>query len=218
MNQAFEDHQVQAQQDDDVFARPANEVVIQRVATRLRERNIDVVVVDDGEQAREVVLDCLPPGAEVHSARSRTLEDTGIYEAIHDVSRYAPLRPRYTKMDRRTQARAIRKLIGSPDFMVGSVTAVTQDGLLVVVSASGSQLGPYADGAGKVILVIGSQKIVPDLEAAYRRARGYALEQEDRRARASGTRGAFVGKTLIIEHEWVDGRVTVALVRKPVGI
>src|SRR6266566_3402590 len=55
------------------FAALASEEIIQRVAERMRERNIEVVVVDDGDQARKVVLERLPEGAEVHSGKSKTL-------------------------------------------------------------------------------------------------------------------------------------------------
>jgi hypothetical protein len=200
------------------FADPASEETIQRVAERMRERNIEVVVVDDGDQARKVVLERVPEGAEVHSAKSKTLQDAGIFEAIHDESRYNALRPRMFKMDRQTQAREIRKLIASPDFMLGSVNAVTEDGVLLVASASSSQLGPYANTAGKVILVVGSQKIVPDLETALKRIRQYVLPWEDAQVRKVLNVGSFVGKLLIIEREWVNGRMTVILVRKPIGI
>ena len=141
----------------EVFADPASEETIQRVAQRIRERNIEVVVVDDGDQARKEVLERLPEGAEVHSAKSQTLKDAGIFDTIHDESRYDALRPRYLKMNRKTQAREIRKLIAAPDFMLGSVNAVTEEGILVVTSASAGQIGPYASSAGKVILVVGSQ-------------------------------------------------------------
>lgn len=132
---------------------PASAETIQRVAQRLREHNIEVVVVDDGDRAREVVLERLPEGAEVHSGKSKTLQEAGIFDAIQDTSRYDPLRPRHLKMDRQTQAREIRKLIAAPDFMLGSVNAITEDGVLVATSASSSQIGPYANTAGKVILV-----------------------------------------------------------------
>src|SRR6266545_5067286 len=128
----------------------------------MRQRNIAVLVVDDGAAASKLVLEQLPDRAEVHSAKSKTLQDAGIFDAIHDPSRYDALRPRIFKMDRQTHAREIRKLIAGPDFMLGSVNAVTQEGVLVAASASASQLGPYASTAGKVILVVGSQKIVPD--------------------------------------------------------
>jgi len=200
------------------FADSASEEIIQRVAERMRERNIQAVVVDDGDEARKVVLEQLPEGAEVHSGKSKTLQDAGIFDAIHDPSRYDALRPRVFKMDRRTQAREIRKLISGPDFMLGSVNTVTQEGVLVAASASSSQLGPYASTAGKVILVVGSQKIVPDLETALRRIREYVLPWEDAQVRKAMNIGSFVGKILIVEREWVDGRMTVILVRQPIGI
>jgi len=200
------------------FAAPASEETIQRVAERMRERNIEVVVVEDGDRAREEVLERLPEGAEVHSGKSKTLQDAGIFDVMNDVSRYDALRPRIFKMDRQTQAREIRKLISGPDFMLGSANAITEDGVLVVASASASQLGPIASTAGKVILVVGSQKIVPDLETALRRIRHYVLPWEDAQVRKVMNIGSFVGKLLLVEREWVNGRMTVILVRQPIGI
>jgi len=200
------------------FEAPAPEEAIQRVAEKIRERNIEVVIVDDGMEARRVVLERLPHGAEVHSAKSKTLQDAGIVDAVQVPDQYDALRPRYLKMDRQTQAREIRKLIAGPDFMLGSVNAVTESGVLVAASATASQIGPYANTAGKVILVAGSQKIVPDLETALRRIREYVLPWEDAQVRKTVPTGSFVGKILIVEREWVAGRVTVILVRKPIGI
>ena len=200
------------------FTIPASEETIQRVAERMRERNFAVVIVDGADAAREAVLARLPEGAEVHSAKSQTLQDAGIFEAIHDPSRYDALRHRYVKMDRRTQAREIRKLMAAPEYVLGSVNAITEDGVLVTASATASQLGPYANTAGKVILVVGSQKIVPDLETALRRVRAYVLPWEDAQLRQAMRGGSFVGKILCVEREWVDGCITVVLVRRPIGI
>jgi hypothetical protein len=139
MTQISEYPENQAHQESrKVFTLPASEATIQHVAKKLRERNIEVVVVDDGEQARSVVLERLPQGAEVHSARSKTLEDTGIYTAIHDIGHYAPLRHQNMRLNRRSEARAIRKLVASPDYILGSVNAITHDGVLIVASASAS--------------------------------------------------------------------------------
>jgi hypothetical protein len=204
--------------DSDSFTTPASEETLQRVAAKLQERNIEVVVVDDGDDARKLVLERLPKGAEVHSGKSKTLQEAGIFDLILDPSQYDALRNRYMKMDRQTQGREIRKLIAGPDFMLGSVNAVTEDGILVAASATASQLGPYASTAGKVILIVGSQKIVPDLETALRRIREYVLPWEDAQVRKMIPTGSFVGKILIVEREWVTGRMAVVLVRKPVGI
>ena len=196
----------------------ASEETLQRVAEKIRERNIDVVIVDDGDEARQVVLERVPKGAEVHSSKSKTLQDAEIFDVIQASGQYDALRPRYLKMDRQTQAREIRKLIAGPDFMLGSVNAITEDGVLVAASATASQLGPYANTAGKVILVVGSQKIVPDLETALRRIREYVLPWEDAQVRKVMPSGSFVGKILIVEREWASGRMTVILVREPIGI
>ncbi len=200
------------------FEAPALEETIQRVAEKIRERNIEVVIVNNGDEARHAVLERLPKGAEVHSGKSKTLQDAGIVDAIQEPGQYDALRPRYLKMDRQIKAREIRKLIAGPDFMLGSANAVTESGVLVAASATASQIGPYAGTAGKVILVVGSQKIVPDLETALRRIREYVLPWEDAQVRKTVPTGSFVGKILIVEREWATGRMTVILVRKPIGI
>ena len=201
-----------------IFTTPATERTLQRVVAKLMERNVEGVIVDTGEEARKLVLERLPEGAEVHSGKSKTLQDAGILDAIQDQGHYEALRPRYLKMDRKPQAREIRKLIAGPDYMLGSVNALTEDGILIAASATGSQLGPYAGTSGKVILVVGSQKIVPDMETALRRIRDYVLPWEDLQVRPLVPGGSFVGKILIIEREWISGRIEVILVRKPIGI
>ena len=176
------------------YADPVSETTLERVADRIRERNIEVVIVNDGEEARRAVLERIPKGAEVHSGKSKTLKDAGIFDALQDPEQYNVLRNKSMKMDRKTQAHEIRKLVASPDFMLGSVNAITEDGVLVAASATASQLGPYASTAGKVILVVGSQKIVPDLETAFRRIREYVLPWEEEQVQKAASIGTFVGK------------------------
>ena len=206
---------IQIQQD---FTAPASETTLQRVAGRMRERNIEVLIVNSAAEARQVVLERIPKGAEVHSSKSKTLQDSGIFDALQDQDLYNALRHQSMKMDRKTQGREIRKLLAAPDFMLGSVQAITEAGILVDVSATGSQIGPYASTAGKLVLVVGSQKIVPDLEAAFRRIREYVQPWEDAQVRKAVNMETYVGKILIIEREWLAGRMTVILVREPLGI
>ena len=122
------------------------------------------------------------------------------------------------KMDRQTQGREIRKLAAAPDYMLGSVHAITETGDLVVASASASQLGPYASGAGRVILVVGVQKIVRNLDEALRRIEQRVFPYEDTMVRERLNTGTFIGKILIIRREWIAGRVIVILVREPLGV
>jgi L-lactate utilization protein LutC len=200
------------------FVTPATEETLQQVAERMRERNIEVVIVNNGEEARQAALERIPKGAEVHSGKSKTLLDSGIFDAIMDPDRFNALRHQMLKMDRKTQGKEIRKLIAAPDFMLGSVNAITEAGVLVIASATSSQIGPYSNTAGKLLLVVGSQKIVPDLEAAFRRIREHVQPWEEEQVRKAANMGTFVGKILIIEREWVKERMTVILVREPIGI
>ncbi len=182
------------------------------------ERNgITVKDVDSGEEARQAVLAQLPVGAEVFNNTSRTLELIGLAQDIERSGLYQPLRPRLYQMDREMQAREMRQLSAAPDWVVGSVHAVTAEGSLVVASASGSQLGPIVSGAGHVTLVIGAQKIVPDLSAALRRVYEYCFPLEDARARQAYGVSSGVNNVLVINKAVVPGRITVILVNQRVG-
>ena len=104
-----------------------------------------------------------------------------------------------------------------PDVVVGSVSAVTEDGVLVAASASGSQLPAYAGGAGQVIWVVGAQKIVPDLAAALWRIEAYAYPLEDVRTRATYGQPSAINTLLIARAEPLPGRTTVLLLREAIG-
>ena len=133
------------------FAQLATDARIGAAAAALKGNGISSLIVDSGEQARAVVRSILPVGAEVFNNTSRTLEAIGVAEDIERSGQYQPLRPRLYQMDREMQTREIRQLGAAPDFVVGSVHAVTEDGSLLIASASGSQLGPLVSGAGHVI-------------------------------------------------------------------
>jgi L-lactate utilization protein LutC len=199
------------------FAQPASEAMLQAVAERLRERNFETIIVANAAEAKAAVMERIPDGVEVHSGKSKTLEDIGVFSELMASDRYDFVRKRTSKMDRKTQAREIRKLGASPDVMLGSVQALTEAGQLVVASASGSQIGPYASGAGTLILVVGSQKIVPDLDTALRRITEHVQPYEDARLREQIGIGTKLTRILILEREFYPGRTTVVLVREPVG-
>jgi len=86
-----------------------------------------------------------------------------------------------------------------------------------LASASGSQLGPYATGAGKAIWVVGSQKIVSDVDTAMRRLQYYSYPLEDARLREAYGMPSALLKVLLINGDWPAGRSTVVLVREPIG-
>jgi len=185
-------------------------------SVRLEERGFSVEVVDDADAARHAVLAHIPERASVMTNPSVTLEETGIAQAIDDGAAYDSARTRLLALDRSTQLKQIKAIIGQPDFALGSVHAITHDGALVIASALGSQLASYAFGAAKVIFVVGAQKLVPHLDAAYERIYEHCLELEDARAFAAYGQGSRIGKILEI-HQEDPGRIHVILIRQKVG-
>ena len=199
------------------FATLADNARVARTARALEANGMTVLRAADSADAKQIVLNLIPAGSSVHHGASETLETTGIREAIEKSGRYEPVRPMIFSMDRKTQADEIRRLTASPDVMLGSVHAVTETGSLLTASMGGSQLGPYAAGAGKVILVVGTQKIVADLDEGLRRIEEYALPLEDARAQSAYGVHSAVNKVLIINREITPGRITVVFVDEVLG-
>jgi len=160
--------------------------------TALEANGFTVLRASDAAAAKRIVLALIPDSSPVHQGASQTLDVLGITDEI-------------------------RRLGAAPDVMLGSVHAVTETGSLLAASMSGSQLGPYVSGAGRVILVVGTQKIVPDLEQGLLRINEYAWRLEDARAQAAYGIHSAVNKVVIINREITPGRITVVLVDEVLG-
>ena len=199
------------------FTKLASDEQIERVVKALEANNIHAIVAKNGEEARKLVLQLVPLGAEVYANISKTLETIGIAEEIDKSGRYEAVRPKVFALDRKTQADEMRVLRARPTYLVGSVHAITENGQILTASNGGSQLAPYAYGAGKVILVVGVQKIVKDLNEGFRRIEEYSYPLEDGRLRATLGMPSHIGKILIVNREILPDRTTVILVKEELG-
>jgi LUD domain len=199
------------------FSTVVEDARVQRAAKALEANGITVLRASNAAEAKRIVLDLIPEGSEVHQGASETLAATGITAEIEESGRYQPVRPRIRSMDRATQADEIRRVSASPAVMLGSVHAVTETGSLLTASMGGSQLGPYASGAGRVILVVGTQKIVSDIDEGLRRINEYSFPLEDARIEAAYGIHSRVNKVLIINGEITPGRITVVFVDEALG-
>ena len=199
------------------FATTPDDDRVKRTAAALEANGITVFRAADVAEARQLILGLIPDGAQVHHGASQSLDVSGVTAEIEKSGRYEPLRSRIWSMDRATQADEIRRLTASPEVMLGSVHAVTETGSLMAASLSGSQLGPYVGGAGRVILVVGTQKIVSDLQEGLRRINEYSYPLEDARAQAAYGINSAVNKVLIINREIAPGRITVVFVDEVLG-
>jgi LUD domain len=201
---------------DPRFAVPAGRARLDRAAAALRERGFIAEVVTSLSEARDRVLSLLPSDGSVFTALSETLRLSGIAEAIDESGRFRSVRAELSESDPTKRFIELIQVGATPDVVVGSVHAVTEDGQLLIASGSGSQLGPYAAGARQAIWVVGAQKVVPDLTTAFERVHRYSYPLEDARFRRAAGLPSSVAKLLLIERE-MPGRGTVILVEQPVG-
>ncbi len=194
----------------------ADEKTIKRTVEALRSNGFEVYVAENGEQAKRKVLEIIPAGAEVMNMTSMTLEAINLASEITDSNRFNSVRERLTAMSE-TQAQEKRRLGAAPEWAIGSVHAVTEDGHLLIASRTGSQLPAYAYGAAHVIWVIGTQKIVRNTDEGIKRIFEHSFPLEDKRARKAYGVGSGVDKILIINKEIQQGRLTVILVKEKLG-
>ena len=199
------------------FAKLAGDEQIQRTVQALEANNIHAIVAADGPEAKRMFFELIPEGAEVFLGASVTLEKLGIKDEIEKSGRFDALRPKMFAMDRATQGREIRKLCGAPDYAAGSVHAVTLSGHVLIASLTGSQLAPYASSAGKVIWVVGAQKLVKDLEEGLRRIQEYCYPLEDAHLRGLTKMSSGVNKILIVRRELRPDRTTMIIVKEQLG-
>ena len=200
-----------------LFTDPAPAERLERAAAALTAHGFTVEILDDAAAARARVRELIPEGASVYTSASETTRLSGVREDINDSGRYEAVGPRVMAMNRETEFDDIRRLIAGPDFVVGSVAALTETGSIVVASASGSQLPAYAGGAGRAIWIVGAQKVVPDLSTALQRVEEHCLPLESERAQAFYGQPSAVNRLLIMNAEAYPGRVTVLLLREAIG-
>ena len=144
-----------------LFANPAPAQGLERAAAALTAHGFTTEILDDAAAARTRIKDLIPQAASVFTSASETLRLSGIDADINTRRRYQAVKPRVLAMDRVTGADDIRRLLASPNVVVGSVAAVTETGSLVAASGSGSQLPAYAGGAARRIWIVGAQRWCP---------------------------------------------------------
>lgn len=196
----------------------ATDGAIEKTIAALKENGISSMVVGSVAEAKSAALSLIPKQSEVMTMTSITLDKTGIETAINVSGEYNAVKPKLYALDRTTQGSEMQKMGAAPDYAIGSVHAVTEDGKLIVASNTGSQLPAYAYGSSHVVFVVGAQKIVPTLDDAMDRIYQYVLPLESERAHAAyGVPASNVSKLLIITKEVNPARITVVFIKESVG-
>lgn len=195
----------------------ADDQTIEKTIKALKANNIDAEVVATGEEAKKKVLALIPQGAEVMNMTSVTLDTISAAQEIMESGRYNAVRKKLMSMDRKTQGLEMQKLGASPEYAVGSVHAVTEDGKVLIASNSGSQLPAYVYGSAHVVWVVGTQKIVKDLDSGIKRIYEHSFPLELERAKKAYGITSFVSKLLIINKEQTPKRIHLIFVKRLLG-
>lgn len=197
------------------------------VKKALEKNGMEACVVKTGDAARRKALSMIKKGASVGLGGSRTADEIGLLDALRrgDYDLFDQYAPRLSKKD---SLEARKKGIGARYFVSGS-NAITEDGKIVNVDGMGNRLAGFCFGPEKVILVVGRNKIVRDVESAIERVRNVAAPMNAKRF-GLNTPCARTGRcndcdspqricslTLIIEKQKVAGRISVILINQDLG-
>lgn len=202
----------------DKWNKLADKNIIEKTIQSLKANGINSELVENKEEARKRVLALIPHGVEVMTMTSVTLDAIGVVKEIEESGKLNSVKKKLHNMDRKTQGREMQRIGAAPEYALGSVHAVTEDGSILIASNSGSQLPAHSYGADKVIFVVGTQKIVKNIDEGMKRIYEHSLPLESERAKkAYGVSGSFVSKILIINREIKQDRIHLIFVNEVLG-
>ncbi|MEK9200500.1 MAG: lactate utilization protein [Patescibacteria group bacterium] len=190
---------------------------IQKTIESLSKNGFTAELAPDSTTAVNRVKELIPAGSEVMTMTSVTLDTIGLADLLNKAP-YVSVRDQISALPKEA-AKQRRQLGTAPDYAVGSVHAVSEEGQIFVASNTGSQLPAYLYGAAHVIWVVGTQKIVPDQKAALDRIYTDVLSKESARANTAYgiTTGSHVSKLVIFDREIKPGRIHLIFVPETLG-
>ncbi len=191
---------------------------LEKTRAALESRGIHTELVNTRGEALERLAAMIPSGVEVMTGSSRTLDEIGFTDRLKlGEHGWKNLKAEIlSEKDAQKQMELRRRSIFS-EYFLGSVQAVTEDGEVVVASASGSQLAAYAFGAKNIIWVVGTQKVVKDLEEAIKRVKERAFPLENERMKGLGYPGSMIGKILLFERVSPMQKANLIFVKESLG-
>jgi LUD domain len=195
---------------------------IHRTIEALQTRGVKGFLVETKEEALNQIQSMIPAGASVMTGASVTLQQIG-FEALLIEGKHAwrNIKGEILAEKDPTKQTVLRKQGTLADYFLGSVHAITENGEILIASATGSQLSAYAYSSPNIIWIAGAQKITPTLESAFQRVRNYVLPLEDQHMKQLHGKdaGSFIGKLLIFEREapYLHRNVNIILVNETLG-
>jgi L-lactate utilization protein LutB len=208
----------EAQVDSDKWNQQPSASVLAQAVENIQRRGMAVIRAQNGEIALETLKDVIPPGAQVMSSASTTLLEIGYDEHVNsNRSLWNDLHRAIIAENDEQKRHELRRKSVTAEYFISGVNAIAQSGEIVACDKSGSRVGAWAFAAGHLILVSGTNKIVPTLGDALRRVREYAYPLENVRAKEAYGTPSQLGKWVILANEETEGRVTLILIDESLG-
>jgi hypothetical protein len=152
---------------------------VERTINALKKNNFEALFVSDSKAALEEVMKRIPDGATVGVGGSVTLVQTGLLNALGN-RKIKLIWPAQQAKSIEERLDLIRNSFSS-DIFLTSTNAVTEDGKLFNVDATGNRVGAMFIGPKKVIVLSGVNKIVKDIEAAEKKVKEWIAPQNAKR-------------------------------------
>lgn len=184
------------------FKTLASQETINQTIKALGEHNFNAVLVNTKEEALEKIKQMIPEGVSIMNGSSETLREIGYIDLLKSGNhKWNNLHDAVLKETDPEKQAKLRKESVLSDFYLGSAHAVSQTGEIVIASNTGSQLPHLVFTSPNIILVVGAQKITPDLNSALQRIEEYVIPLEDKRMMGVYGFGTTYAKTLILRKE-----------------
>ena len=191
---------------------------INKTVEAIKERGINVVIVENKKQSLEKIIELIPKGAEVSNGSSTTLDEIGFINYLESGKHnWKNLHAEILKEKDMAKQMDLRRKSVTAEYFLGSVNAIAKTGELIACDASGSRVTAYPFAAKNLILVSGMQKITENLNEAIKRVREYVYPLENKRAKEAYGMTSTIGKWVIIEREIIPNRTTLILVKEKLG-
>ncbi len=141
---------------------------MEEIIKNLRANGFEVIPVKDGEEALKTAKKYFAHVRSVGLGGSVTVQEIGLLSWLRKQGSFQ-LFDQYEEgitMEENVERRRKGLLA---DIFVSSSNAVTRSGYLVNVDGAGNRVAAQAFGPKKVLLIVGKNKIVDDVEAGFRR-------------------------------------------------
>ena len=202
------------------------------VKEALEGNNFEVFLAANKEDAKKIVLEEIIPKTGAKSCSwggSMTITAAGVYEALKNrqdmkvLDTFDRSLPAEEVLERRRQSLMV-------DLFITGTNAVTETGQLVNLDMIGNRIGGLTFGPKHVIVMVGRNKVVGDLEEAMYRIKNYVapanairLDRKTPCAKTSrceecGSPERICNTWAITEKSWPKGRVKVVLINEDLGL